>query len=540
MPVGVAAVIVLAAGGGTRMKSAKSKLLHQLGGRSLLSWALDAAVTVQPERLVVVVGQMREQVEAHLDDIAPTAIRALQDVPHGTGHAVQVGLEALGEATGEIVVTYGDVPMLSGRALADLISAHREDGNSVTVLTAVVDDPSGYGRIVRDGEAVAQIVEDRDATPEQRQLREINAGIYVFDAALLRDGLAQLRADNAQGELYLTDLVGYARSLGQRVGAQIEADVWQTMGVNDRVQLAALNHEMNRRVLREWMLAGVTVIDPATTWVDRSVSLAPDVEIWPDTVLRGATTVAEGAIIGPGTRLTDVEVGANAQVLRSEATLAVIGPGAVVGPFSYLRPGTELGAAGKIGAFCETKNARLGAGTKVPHLTYCGDAVVGDGTNIGAGVIFANYDGVHKHQTTVGAHSFVGSDSVLVAPAEVGDGAYVAAGSVVTTPVPPGDLAVGRARQRNLPGWVARQRPATKSAAAAVAADSRGPDDGPSTAAAAENWNLDDGSPVPCPTDPAAPNPDGGSPAPDSTDPAAPDPGPDPGPPAASSTDPQE
>jgi bifunctional UDP-N-acetylglucosamine pyrophosphorylase/glucosamine-1-phosphate N-acetyltransferase len=472
-PAGVAAVIVLAAGGGTRMKSAKSKLLHQIGGRSLLSWALDAAVAVQPERLVVVVGQMRDQVEAHLDDIAPTAIRALQEQPRGTGHAVQVGLEALGEVAGEIVVTYGDVPMLSGRALGDLISAHREDGNAITVLTAVVDDPTGYGRIIRDGEIVTAIVEHQDATVEQRQIREINAGIYVFDAALLRAGLAQLRADNAQGELYLTDLVAYARSRGGRVGAQIEADVWQTMGVNDRVQLASLNREMNRRTVREWMLAGVTVIDPATTWIDKAVSLAPDVEIWPDTHLRGATTVGPGAVIGPATRLTDVEVGERAQVIRSEATLAVIAADAVVGPFSYLRPGTELGPDGKIGAFVETKNARLGAGTKVPHLTYCGDAVVGEGTNIGAGTIFANFDGTTKSTTHVGSHSFVGSDSVLVAPADIGDGAYVAAGSVITSPVGPGELGVARGRQRNLPGWVAKKRPGSAAAAAAAAAEAK-------------------------------------------------------------------
>jgi len=476
MPAGVAAVIVLAAGGGTRMKSTKSKLLHQIGGRSLLGWALDTAVSVQPERLVVVVGQMGDQVESHLDEIAPTAIRALQESPRGTGHAVQCGLEALGEIAGEIVVTYGDVPMLSGRALNDLVSAHREDGNAVTVLTAMVDDPTGYGRIVRDGETVAQIVEERDASDDQRGIREINAGIYVFDAATLSEGLARLRDDNAQGELYLTDVVAYARSRGRRVGAQIEPDVWQTMGVNDRVQLAAMNREMNRRIVRDWMLAGVTVIDPATTWIDKSVSLAPDVEIWPDTFLRGATTVAEGAILGPGTRLTDVEVGRDAQVLRSEATLATIGPGAVVGPFSYIRPGTELGPKGKIGAFVETKNARLGVGTKVPHLSYCGDAVVGDGTNIGAGTIFANFDSVHKHHTTAGAHSFVGSDSVLVAPVEIGDGAFVAAGSVITGPVAAGELGVARGRQRNVAGWVERKWPGTKAAAAAHAAGAAGQD----------------------------------------------------------------
>ncbi|MDR1449529.1 MAG: bifunctional UDP-N-acetylglucosamine diphosphorylase/glucosamine-1-phosphate N-acetyltransferase GlmU [Propionibacteriaceae bacterium] len=456
---GVAAVIVLAAGEGTRMRSRKSKLLHEVCGQSLLSWALDTAVAVRPERLVVTVGQFREQVEAHLDDIAPTAIRALQSEPRGTGHAVWCGLEALGEVAGEVVVTYGDVPMLSGQTLADLVAAHRDEGNTVTVLTALADDPTGYGRILRDDEgAVAAIVEHRDATAEQLSIREINAGVYVFDAAVLRAGLEQLQPSNRQNQLYLTDVIAYARSLGRRVGAQIESDAWQTRGVNDRVQLAALNQEMNRRILEGWMLKGVTVIDPSSTWIDRSVSLAEDVELWPDTCLRGATTVGEGAVIGPSTRLTDVEVGSGAQIMRSEATLAVIGEGAVVGPFSYLRPGTELGPGGKIGAFVETKAARIGAGAKVPHLTYCGDAVIGQGSNIGAGTIFANYDGAVKNTTTVGERSFIGSDSVLVAPVEIADDTFIAAGSVITRPVEAGSLAVARGVQRNIPGWVARRR----------------------------------------------------------------------------------
>ncbi|MDR1213403.1 MAG: bifunctional UDP-N-acetylglucosamine diphosphorylase/glucosamine-1-phosphate N-acetyltransferase GlmU [Propionibacteriaceae bacterium] len=455
---GVAAVIVLAAGASTRMKSGTSKLLHPVGGRSMLSWALDAAVSLQPDRLVVVVGQMRDQVEAHLDDIAPSAVRAFQASPLGTGHAVQCGLEALGEVSGEIVVTYGDVPLLSSRALGDLLASHRDEGNAVTVLTAVVEDPTGYGRVIRQGDQVQAIVEHRDASDEQLGLREINGGIYVFEAEILRAGLAQLRTDNDQGQLYLTDLVAYARGLGRRVGAFIEADVWQTQGVNDRVQLAAVNRELNRRIVREWMVRGVTVIDPATTWIERDVALAADVELWPGTILRGATTVGEGAVIGPDSRLTDVEVGPRAQVVRSEAVLALIGPGAQVGPFSYLRPGTELGQAGKIGAFVETKQARIGAGSKVPHLTYCGDAVIGESSNIGAGVIFANYDGASKSLSTVGSHSFVGSDTVLVAPVSVGDDAFVAAGSVITDDVPSGALAVARGRQAEIPGWVAQRR----------------------------------------------------------------------------------
>ncbi len=440
------------------MKSRISKLLHTIAGRSMLSWAMSAATAVAPGKLVVVVGHQRQQVEAHLAEIAPDALPAVQDAPKGTGHAVMCGMEVLGEVTGEIVVTYGDVPLLTGETLRRLVATHRQAGNAVTVMTAVVADPTGYGRILRSGDDVAGIVEHRDADDAQRAINEINSGIYVFDAGILRAGLASLTPDNDQHQLYLTDVVAYARDHGQRVGAYVETDVWQTEGVNDRVQLAALAAEMNRRIVTHWMREGVTVIDPATTWIEAGVSIEPDVEIWPGTVLRGATSIASGAVVGPDTRLTDVEVGEDAQVLRSEATLAVISPKATVGPYSYLRPGTQLGESGKIGAFVETKNAQIGRGSKVPHLTYCGDAEIGEETNIGAGTIFANYDGTNKHRTTVGQRAFVGSDSVLIAPVRIGDDAFVAAGSALTGDVADGELAVARGRQRNVPGWVERRR----------------------------------------------------------------------------------
>ncbi|MCL2736560.1 MAG: bifunctional UDP-N-acetylglucosamine diphosphorylase/glucosamine-1-phosphate N-acetyltransferase GlmU [Propionibacteriaceae bacterium] len=450
----VAAVILLAAGSGTRMKSRTSKLLHTLCGRTLLSWSLAAAEGVSPGRLVVVVGHQREQVEAHLMDIAPTVIRAVQDEPQGTGHAVGCGLDALGDVSGEIVVTYGDVPLLTGETLRRLVATHRQAGNAVTVMTAIVEDPTGYGRILRSGDDVTGIVEHRDADDAQRAINEINSGIYVFDADVLRRGLAQLTPDNDQKQLYLTDVLGYARAQGQRVGAYVETDVWQTEGVNDRRQLASLSGEMNRRIVEAWMMQGVTMIDPATVWIEAGVSIEPDVELWPGTILRGATSIGTGAVIGPDTRLTDVEVGEGAEVLRTEATLAVIGAHATVGPYAYLRPGTQLGQAGKIGAFVETKNAQIGDGAKVPHLTYCGDAEIGEGTNIGAGTIFANYDGTHKYRTTVGKRSFIGSQSVLVAPVHIGDDSFVAAGSALTSDVQSGDLAVARGRQRNIAGWV--------------------------------------------------------------------------------------
>jgi bifunctional UDP-N-acetylglucosamine pyrophosphorylase/glucosamine-1-phosphate N-acetyltransferase len=466
----VTAVVVLAAGGGTRMKSKRSKLLHEVCGRSLISYAITAASALEPEHLVVVVGHQREQVSEHVHELAPWAVQAVQESQLGTGHAVRCGLETLPQLTGDVVVTYGDVPLLTGDTLVGLVAEHQATGNTVTVLTAVVESPTGYGRIIREHGAVARIVEEKDATDDERSIREINSGIYVFDAATLNAGLASLRSDNAAGELYLTDVVTYANGAGGSVGAHLIDDPWQTEGVNDRVQLAGLSRELNRRILEKWMRAGVTVLDPATTWVADTVDLAEDVTLLPNTILRGATSIAEGATIGPDTMLTDVEVGPGASVTRTHATLAVIGEGAEVGPYSFIRPGTRLGVHGKIGAFVEAKNATIGDGAKVPHLTYCGDADVGDGANIGAGTIFANYDGVHKHRTRVGKASFIGSNSVLVAPVEIADGAYVAAGSAITDAVGPGDLAIARGRQRNIPGWVSSRRAGSKTEAAAIEA----------------------------------------------------------------------
>ncbi len=472
----VAAVVIMAAGAGTRMRSSVPKVLHRIAGKSMIALAIDTADALAPDRLVVVVGHQRELVTEHLTEVAPHVTIAVQERQLGTGDAVRAGLAALPQTSGEIVVTSGDVPLLAADTLRDLVAAHRADGNVVTVLTAVVPDPTGYGRIVRDGDEVVRIVEHADASDAELDLTEINSGIYVFDGAALVDGLAALQAENAKGELYLTDVVAHARTAGRRVGARVVADHLQTEGVNDRVQLAERAAELNRRILTHWMNEGVTVLDPATTWVHAGVDLAEDVTLLPGTSLEGATSIARGATIGPDTTLIDVEVGEDARVLRTHAELAVIGAGATVGPFAYLRPGSDLGERVHIGAFVETKKAVIGAGAKVPHLTYCGDAVVGPGSNIGAGTIFANYDGVGKYTSTVGAHSFVGSDSVLVAPVHVADGAYVAAGSTITGDVGPGELAVSRGQQRNIRGWVERKRPGTRSAEAAAAALSQADD----------------------------------------------------------------
>ena len=426
-----AAVIVLAAGAGTRMKSRKPKVLHEIGGRSLLVHALTAAEGTSPTELVVVLRHERDRVAEHLAEHASEVIVADQDEVPGTGRAVQCGLEQVSSSEGTVLVTYGDVPLLDPATLRELVSAHEDAGAAATVLSARVPDPTGYGRILRseDGSEVLGIVEDRDASEAQRGIDEINSGIYAFDLAVLRDALGRIGTDNAQGEMYLTDVLSIARADGRSVRAVVTADVMMVEGVNDTVQLAQLGAEMNRRTLERHMRAGVTIVDPATTWIDSDVSIGQDAVILPGVQLHGATDIGEEAVIGPDTTLRDTEIGAGAEVLRSHALLAVVGPGATVGPFSYLRAGTELGAKGKIGGFVETKNAKIGEGAKVPHLSYVGDAEIGEGTNIGAGTIFANYDGVNKHRTTVGRQVRVGSHNVLVAPVIIADGAATGAGT---------------------------------------------------------------------------------------------------------------
>src|SRR5699024_2311255 len=372
------------------------------------------------------------------------------------------------DLSGTVLVSYGDVPLLDSATMQALATQHETAGNAVTLLTAVLAQPAGYGRIVRDelGE-VTGIVEQDDATTEQQRITEINSGVYAFDAAFLRDAISRLSSDNAQGELYLTDVLGIARADGNPVGTLVAADPWLTAGVNDRVQLTELASELNRRVLRDWQYAGVTVRDPASTWVDVEVTLASDVTIEPGVQLHGGTTVGCGAHIGPDSTLSDVTVGAEASVIRTHGSDSVIEGGAEVGPFSYLRPGTRLREDGKIGTFVETKQADIGSGSKVPHLTYVGDATIGEHSNIGCSTVFVNYDGADKHHTTIGSHTRTGADNLFVAPVTIGDGAYSGAGTTVRRDVPPGALAVSGSPQRNIEGWVARRRPGTPAAEAA-------------------------------------------------------------------------
>lgn len=464
--------IVLAAGAGTRMKSSRAKVLHEIAGRSMLEHALVAVAGAGVHTTVAVVGHDREQVSEAITAHDPAIVQAVQEQQNGTGHAVHVALESLDTPPdGTVIVTYADVPLLTAQTLAELIVDHRAAGHTVTILTAEVDDPTGYGRILRgpDG-AVTAIREHKDASDDERAVREINSGILVVDAAFLTEAVASLETDNAQGELYLTDIVGKAVADGLPVGAHILEDVWQTEGVNDRAQLARLGAELNRRITSQWMSEGVTIVDPATTWIDSAVTIEPDVTILPGTQLLGATVVAGGATIGPDTTLRNVEIGAGATVIRTHGSDAVIGEEATVGPFAYLRPGTELAARGKIGTFVEVKNSTIGEGAKVPHLTYVGDADIGEGANIGAGTIFANYDGVNKHRSTIGRHAKTSSNNTFVAPVTIGDGAFTGAGATIREDVPPGALAVSAGPQRNIEGWVADKRADTASARAARAA----------------------------------------------------------------------
>ncbi|WP_341483601.1 bifunctional UDP-N-acetylglucosamine diphosphorylase/glucosamine-1-phosphate N-acetyltransferase GlmU [Streptomyces endophytica] len=471
-----AAVVVLAAGEGTRMKSATPKVLHALCGRSLVGHVVAASRELDPEHLVVVVGHAREQVRAHLSEVDPEVRTAVQHEQLGTGHAVRMALDELSNSgvvlDGTVIVVCGDTPLLTGETLQRLAETHAADGNAVTVLSAEVPDATGYGRIVRDAAsgAVTAIVEHKDASEAQRAVREINSGVFAFDARLLVDALGKVRTDNSQGEEYLTDVLGIVREAGHRVGAAVAVDHREILGINNRVQLAEARRLLNERLLERAMLAGVTVVDPASTSVDVSVSFEQDVTVHPGTQLLGATHVASGAEVGPHSRLTDTSVGEGAVVSFTVAEGARIGVGANVGPYAYLRPGTDLGPRSKAGAYVEMKNASVGEGTKVPHLSYVGDATIGEFTNIGAASVFVNYDGEAKHHTTVGSHCRTGSDNMFVAPVTIGDGAYTAAGSVITKDVPPGSLAVARGQQRNIEGWVARKRPGSAAAQAAAAA----------------------------------------------------------------------
>lgn len=471
-PSAVTAVFVLAAGQGTRMRSTLPKVMHPLAGKPLLWHALRAAADLQPRQLVAVLGHGREQIEEFLaNDAALTALpitTALQADQRGTGHAVQCALAATGPLAGTVIVSYGDVPLLTGQTLAQLARRHTEDGNAVTVLSAVVPDPTGYGRIVRDASgAVRAIVEQRDADAATQAITEINTGVYAFDGAILSELITRISDDNAQGELYVTDVLKLAVDAGHPVGALVAADASETEGVNDRAQLADMNARMRARLVRAAALSGVTVTDPAATYLDVDVQIGPDSLIEPGTHILAGTVVGSGCVIGPDTTLAACTVEDDAHVIRSHCEESRIRAGAQVGPYTHLRVGSDIGEGAQVGAYVEIKKSTIGAGVKAHHLAYLGDTTIGEHANIGAGAITANYDGTHKYPSTIGAHAFIGTNATLVTPVTIGDGGFVAAGSTITKDVEPGDLAVGRGQQRNIRDWVLRRRAGTATADAA-------------------------------------------------------------------------
>ncbi len=449
------AVVILAAGLGTRMKSDLPKVLHGVCGRPMLAYVIDAALSVSPERVVVVTGPDQDAI----NDILPVGCeRAVQQERRGTGDAVRAGLEPLEGFDGDIMVLYGDVPLVDGDFVAALHQRHLDADAAATLTTVELDDPEHYGRIVRgdDGD-VRRIVEYRDASPDERDIDEINVGLYVFRSDALRPALGRLRSDNDQGELYLTDAVHLLLDAGHTVASLESDDQEMCMGVNSRVELAIVGAAMRWRLLERLMLAGVTVEDPETTFVDYGVEVGRDTLIRANTHLLGRTTVGAASEVGPGSFLRDAFVGDRARVVSSHLYECVIGSGCSVGPFAYIRPNTVLAEGAKAGTFVEIKNSRIGERSKVPHLSYVGDAVIGRDSNIAAGNITANYDGYDKHATTIGDRVRTGSDTTIVAPVTIGDDAFTAAGSVITRDVPAGSLGVAREQQKNIEGYAERR-----------------------------------------------------------------------------------
>ncbi len=449
-------VIILAAGQGTRMKSSLAKVLHEVAGRSMVMWTVDAAREVtSDERIAVVVGHEADQVRA----VLPPGIRTVtQAEQRGTGHAVLLALEEGLGADGVVIVVPGDTPQLRGSVLKQLADIKSNSEAGVVLLTASVDDPTGFGRIIRDphGE-VERIVEQRDASEAELAVNEVNASVYAFDAAALRGVIGDLGTDNAQQEMYLTDTVGFIREHGGVAAMVGDAD--DSLGINTLGQLAAVDAVMRMRINEELMEQGVKILDPARTYIDASASVAPGATIYPDVYLQGSTVIGEGAVVGPSVFAVDSEVGAGARVWYSVLREAVLGPRTEVGPYASVRKGTVTEEGSKIGTFVETKNTHLAEGAKVPHLSYMGDAQIGRNSNIGAGSITCNYDGFEKHETIIGEDVRVGSDTMLVAPVEVGDGAWTGAGSVISKNVSPGALAVERSDQKEIPDYAAKRRP---------------------------------------------------------------------------------
>jgi len=466
-------VIILAAGDSKRMKSKQSKVLHKVAGRSVIENLLSSVEKLQAKNLTVVVGANKDEVVEHLGQVAPKAKTVFQEKRDGTGGATQLAL-AEHKGDGTVLILAGDTPLLTHQTLSEFVQVHQKEKQSASVLTAILPDPTGYGRVIRgDDNQILKIVEEKDASELEKEVDEINTGVYLLDLSLLKDVIKNLKSNNAQSELYLTDVISLINAAGKKSYAVLSNDYTETLGINDRTQLAEVCAIMRDRINNQHMLNGVAIVDPATTWIDHGVEIESDVVIYPGSAISGKTVIKSGAVIGPRTSLDDCIVEAGAKVIESNCTQSKIGKDAKVGPFTYLRKGTVLANESKAGAFVEIKNSTVGEGTKVAHLSYVGDAEIGKESNIGAATIFVNYDGESKHKSKVGDHVRIGSDTMLVAPVSVGDGAYTAAGSVINEDVPAGAIGIGRARQVNILGWVLKKRKDSKSAAAAKKAGAK-------------------------------------------------------------------
>lgn len=443
--------VILAAGKGTRMKSALPKVLHKVGGKPMVQHVLDAAKEAGTTRNVIVIGFGGEKVKETIGEQAEIVVQAEQ---LGTGHAVRQAEGVLSGVEGTVLVLCGDTPLLTGSLLKKLCKEHEVSGAKATVLTAIMPDATGYGRIIRDKAGnVAKIVEHKDATEEERKVQEVNSGIYCFDKKALFDALTKVGCDNAQGEYYLPDVLEILKDQGEKIWATAADDYEETLGINSRVQLAGAEKILRRRKNVELMDNGVTLLDPDSTFVDADVVIGKDTVIYPFTWLEGKTIIGENCIVGPSSRFSDVKIGNNVTAQFTYAHECEVADDVTMGPYVHLRPDTKLSEKVKIGNFVEVKNSNIGVGSKLPHLSYIGDCDMGSGVNMGCGTITVNYDGKNKYRTNIGDNVFVGCNSNLVAPVSVSDGAYVAAGSTITKEVPEDNLAVGRARQKNIAGW---------------------------------------------------------------------------------------
>lgn len=448
--------IVLAGGQGKRMKSKLYKVMHPVCGKPLVGHVMDVLDEINTDRKVVIVGHGAEAVKAYLGDRAEYALQTEQ---LGTGHAAMQAEHLLEDEEGIALITFGDTPLIQAESLSEMIRLHRESSAAASVMSARLDQPFGYGRIIRNAEGhVTGIVEQKDCTPEQREIQEINTGICCFDKRKLFQALKQVTNDNAQKEYYLTDVIGILSRQGEKIVGYCVADASEGMGINDRVQLAEAEQALRTRINRRHMLNGVTMIDPSHTYIEKDVQIGSDTIIQPGTVIRGCTVIGEQCIIGPHADITDSTLGDQVSIQHSVLLEAEVGAETTVGPYAYLRPGARLGRNVKIGDFVEIKNATLGEGTKVSHLSYVGDASVGTNVNIGCGAITVNYDGFNKNLTEIGDDAFVGSNVNLIAPVKIGAGAYVVAGSTITHEVEPGDVAIARERQTNKPGYADKLR----------------------------------------------------------------------------------